>query len=112
MHREVKRVIGDDSNRLREYEKFPGRIYVLTFNHLGNLFAAGSSLDGAGEVRVYQADTGRRISAFDKVKTPIYGLAFSPDGKSAASAGFDGLVRLNDPMTGKLIKEFAPVPMK
>jgi hypothetical protein len=29
-----------------------------------------------------------------------------------ASAGFDGLVRLNDPLTGKLIKEFVPIPAK
>jgi len=28
-----------------------------------------------------------------------------------ASAGFDGTVRLNDAATGKLSKEFVPVPM-
>ena len=33
-------------------------------------------------------------------------MAFRPDGKTIASAGFDGMVRLNDPATGKLIKEF------
>jgi hypothetical protein len=39
-------------------------------------------------------------------------VKFSPDGKTVASAGFDdGLVRLNDPMTGKLIKEFVAVPL-
>jgi hypothetical protein len=29
-----------------------------------------------------------------------------------ASGGFDGLVRLNDAQTGKLIKEFIPYPVK
>ncbi len=110
MHREVKRVIGDDSNRIRDYEKMPGRIYAVAFNKTGSLFAAGSSLDGTGEVRIYQTDNGKRISTFEQAKTPIYALAFHPDGKAVASGGFDGLVRLNDPLTGKLIKEFAPMP--
>ena len=110
MHREVKRVIGDDSNKVREYEKMPGRIYSVAFNKVGSLFAAGSSLDGTGEVRIFQTDNGKRISTFENVKTPIYALAFHPNGQVVASGGFDGMVRLNDPLTGKLIKEFVPVP--
>jgi hypothetical protein len=42
---------------------------------------------------------------------PIYTVAFRPDGKEIASGGFDGLVYLNDPQTGKLIKQFVPVPV-
>ncbi|MBO0697200.1 MAG: hypothetical protein J2P46_02285 [Zavarzinella sp.] len=112
MHREVKRVIGDDANRLREFEKFPGRVYAVAFDRSGKYFAAGSSLDGAGEARVYEVETGKRISTFEAVKTPVYAIAFRPDGKAVATAGFDGLIRLSDPMTGKLIKEFVPVPVK
>src|SRR5262245_11138799 len=111
MHRENKRVIGDDFNKVREYEAFPGRVYALAFNRVGNLFAAGSSLDGAGEARVYQVDSGKRVSNFEGVKTPVYALAFHPDGKVVATAGFDGVVRLNDPQTGKLLKDFVAVPM-
>ena len=37
--------------------------------------------------------------------------AFRPNGKEIASGGFDGLVYLNDPQTGKLIKQFVPVPL-
>ena len=51
MHREVKRVIGDDANKIRDYEKFTGRVYCAVFSKDGKYFAAGSSLDGAGEVR-------------------------------------------------------------
>ncbi|MCE9532617.1 MAG: hypothetical protein K8T89_16080, partial [Planctomycetes bacterium] len=111
MHREVKRVIGDDSNRLRDFEKLPGRIHTVAFNQSGSLFAAGSSLDGVGEVRIYQADNAKKISTSENLKTPVYALAFHPNGQVVASAGFDGLVRLHDPLTGKLIKEFIPVPI-
>jgi len=43
---------------------------------------------------------------------PVYGLAYSPDGKTIVSSGFDGRVRLNDAETGALIKEFDPVPIQ
>jgi mono/diheme cytochrome c family protein len=112
MHREVKRVIGDDANKVREYEKFPGRVYAVAFDRSGKYFAAGSSLDGSGEARVYEVDSGKRVSTFEGVKTPVYAVAFRPDGKLVATAGFDGLVRLSDPTTGKLVKEFVPVAVK
>lgn len=112
MHREVKRVIGDDANKVKEYERLPGRVYAVAFDQTGKYFAAGSSLDGAGVAHVYETDSGKRVSAFDTVKTPVYAIAFRPDGKVVATAGFDGIVRLSDPATGKLVREFIPVPGK
>jgi WD40 repeat protein/mono/diheme cytochrome c family protein len=110
VHRTKQRQIGDDFNRLREYPKMTGRIYAVAFNKDGSQFAAGSSLDGSGEVRVYDAATGKLISTLDKIGG-VFTVAFRPDGKEIASAGFDGKVRLSDPATGKLIKEFVPVPL-
>lgn len=112
MHREIKRVIGDDSNFIRAYGKMPGRVYAVAFDKTGAMFAAGSSLDGTGEARVYQTDNAKKLSTLGGLKTPVYALAFRPDGKAVASAGFDGLVRLHDPLTGKMLNEFAPIPMK
>ncbi|HXG09492.1 MAG TPA: c-type cytochrome domain-containing protein [Gemmataceae bacterium] len=112
MHREVKRVIGDDANKLREYEPMPGRVYTGCFSPDGSLMAVGSSLEGRGEVRVYQVDDGKRIATLEGQKGPVYVVRFAPDGKTVASAGFDGMVRLNDAQTGKLIKEFVPVPLR
>ena len=40
-----------------------------------------------------------------------FGEHDTPDGKSVAVAGFDGMVRLHEAATGKLIKEFAPAPV-
>jgi WD40 repeat protein/mono/diheme cytochrome c family protein len=110
IHRTTKRVIGDDANKLREFEPLPGRINAVAFNKDGLLFAAGSSLDGTGVVRVYRADNGQRVSQAEGQPGPVFAVAFRPDGKAVAAAGFDGQVRLYDPQSGKLIKEFLPVP--
>jgi WD40 repeat protein len=109
MHREVKRQIGDDANKLREYEKMPGRISGLAFNADGKFFAAASSLDGKGEVRVYETDTGKKVVC-EGVVGPAYAVAWHPDGKTIASAGFDGTVWLHDATTGKLTKSFVARP--
>src|SRR5262249_56067816 len=61
MHREAKRVIGDDFNKIREYEAMPGRIYATAFNADGSQFVAGSSLDGSGEARGDQTADGKRV---------------------------------------------------
>jgi WD40 repeat protein len=111
MHRETKRVIGDDANKIREFAPLPGRIFAACFSADGSLCAVGSSSEGQGEVRVYQVDDAKQVSRFEGQKGPVYALAYRPDGQQVASAGFDGVIRLNDPRTGKLIKEFVAVPL-
>src|SRR5205807_341304 len=55
MYRDRKRVIGDDFNLIRSFDAMPGRVFKARFNADGSRIIAGSSLDGRGEVRVYQA---------------------------------------------------------
>ncbi|MBX9584191.1 MAG: hypothetical protein K2X87_28155 [Gemmataceae bacterium] len=109
MHREVPRVIGDDANKVREYEALPGRVASVAFGPDGKHFAACSSLDGKGEVRVYETDTGKKV-VFEQVSGPAYAVAWRPDGKAVASAGFEGKVWVHDPATGKLLAEFVALP--
>ncbi len=109
MHREVKREIGDDSNKIREYEAMTGRISTVAFSPDGKFFAATSSLDGKGEVRIYNTDTGTKVVC-EKISGPAYTAAWTPDGKTIASAGFDGKVWLHDAASGKLLKEFVVLP--
>jgi WD40 repeat protein len=111
MHREVKREIGDDANRIREYEPLPGRVSAVAFAPDGAKFAACSSLDGKGEVRVYDTNTGAKVVC-EKVSGPAYAVAWHPDGELLASAGFDGTVWLHDPATGKLVSSFVVLPKK
>ena len=75
----------------------------------GSKFAAVSSLDGKGEVRVYDTNTGTKVVC-EKVTGPAYAVAWHPDGKLIASAGFDGTVWLHDPATGKLVSSFVVLP--
>ena len=49
----VSRVIGDDSNIIRELPKMHGRVYSIAVSRDGKRIAAGSGLDGKGEVSVY-----------------------------------------------------------
>lgn len=112
MHRTSKRVIGDDANKVRDFEALPGRIFALDFSPNGERFVVGSSADGKGEVRIYSATDGKRIATLEGQKGAVYAVVYSPDGKAVASSGFDGAVRLNDANTGKLIKEFVSVPLK
>ena len=110
MLRTKARVIGDDFNLIKAYEALPGRIYDAHFNTDGSRFVVCSSLDGTGEVRIYETDSGKLLHKLEGQQGPVYAVTFSTNGKLVASGGFDGMIRLNDADTGKLIKEFSPVP--
>jgi WD40 repeat protein len=110
MYRDKKRVIGDDFNKIREFESLPGRIFKARFNADGSRIIVGSSLQGHGEVRIYGTADGKLVSKLEGQQGAVYAVAYRPDGKQVASGGFDGLIRLNDPQTGKLLKEFLPFP--
>jgi WD40 repeat protein len=110
MLRTKDRKIGDDFNLIKAYDPAPGRIYDVGFNADGSRFVVGSSLDGTGEVRIYETDSGKLLHKLDGQHGAVYAVSFSTSGKVVASAGFDGMIRLNDAETGKLIKEFSPMP--
>jgi WD40 repeat protein len=52
VHRLTTRVIGDDANLIREMPPMKGRIFSVAVSRDGKRIAAGSSLDGTGEVQV------------------------------------------------------------
>lgn len=132
-----KRIIGDDFNQIRSYQKMPGRIFDLQFNGDGTMFVAGSSTATGGAARIYKTgdyhekdvnnagslqqarvETAKRsavkmlLHELKGIDSPIFAVAFRPDGKQVAVGGFDGFVRLFDVASGKLIKKFLPVELE
>ena len=61
--RQTKRVIGDNANLIRKFPDMPGRIFSVRYSEDGNVFAAGSALDGHGQVTVYSAQLPDKIPA-------------------------------------------------
>ncbi|MDP7276275.1 MAG: c-type cytochrome domain-containing protein [Planctomycetaceae bacterium] len=129
-----KRIIGDDFNHIRSFQKMPGRIFDLQFSSDGKLFVAGSSTATGGAARIYRVgdfdtakinnagglgDVRKQIAGrsakpmllhkFAGITSPIFAVAFRPDGQQVAIGGFDGNVRIFDAKTGKLVKSFVPV---
>jgi WD40 repeat protein/mono/diheme cytochrome c family protein len=103
------RVIGDDFNRIRGYEALPGRIFSMQFNKDGSQFVVGASTATGGTARIYNTDDGKLLHDLPQIAGPVYAVAFRPDGKQVAVAGFEGKIRLYDAASGKLVKEFLPV---
>lgn len=109
-YRTQARRIGDDFNLLRKLEPLRGRIFSVEYSSDGARVVVGSSDEGTGEVRVYQAEDGKLVS---KAKSPcaVYAVTFRGDGKAVAAAGFDGIVRILNPDDGSLVKEIVAVPL-
>jgi WD40 repeat protein len=112
MIRTTARQIGDNANLIREFPAMPGRVYGVAFSRDGNLIVAGSSSDGAGQVRVYQAADGKAISQTEVPEGGIYTVSFNADGTQVAAAGFDGQIRLINIADGKIVKQFLPVEIQ
>jgi len=143
--RQTKRVIGDNANLIRKFPEMPGRIFSVRYSKDGNVFAAGSALDGRGQITLYSAavpdkiptdikaiqakrvqdrkpaeiikldkfhnDGVKQIAKLDFPASGIYALAFSPDGKTLAAAGSDGLIHFLNAADGKEQKKFLPVTL-
>ena len=97
----------DDGREIHSFGS-AGESSGLAFSRDGKLLAVASQ-EKDGCVKVWNVASGAEVHSWKD--TSMTAAAFRPDGQQVASAGFDGVVRLSDPRTGKLIKEFVPVPV-
>jgi mono/diheme cytochrome c family protein len=89
-----------------------GRLVGISLRIDAARVVAGSSQRGTGHVQVFHAADGKLMARMTGQGGGVFTVAFRPDGKQAASGGFDGMVRINDVATGELIKSFVPVPVE
>src|ERR1700722_925711 len=84
-----------------------GRITAITFDPLSKWLAvAGGEAGKSGEIWLFHLETDGRLSnaplfTFAGHKDAVYALAFSPDGKTLATAGYDRLIHLWDVSPGQ-----------
>lgn len=78
MFRLVGRRIGDNSNLIKKYPAMTGRIFAVDYSRDGKRIAAGSSLDGHGQVNIANAEYDTNLP--DNIRA-IYGK--TGDGRSA-----------------------------
>jgi len=75
LYRTTVRVIGDDANLIKELPRLAGRIYGVAVTDDGSRIAAGSSLDGAGEVAIFSYEfSGELTPELRKIQTKRVGM--------------------------------------
>ncbi len=100
---------GGNPNQIREYPGMTGRVFDVAFSPDGARAYAGSSLDGKGQLRAYETDSGKQIWNLDVADSGIYALAVAPGGATLTAAGSDGKLRIVDAAKGEIVKEFLSV---
>jgi len=98
IHRETVRKIGDNANLIRKYPAMKGRIWDVAFRPDGKQFAAVSSLNGKGQVNIYQSEYDATITP--ELKKLFETVRRSPDAKANKNDAIDEFQTRN----AKLIK--------
>jgi hypothetical protein len=84
------------------------RVLALAFSRDGSLLAAGGGLPSqSGEVKVWEAATGKLMRTLPDVHTDtVFSIDFSPDGARIATGSGDRMVHLIDLASGKRTARF------
>ena len=101
---------GGNPNQIREYSEQMGRVFSVCFNASGKLCFAGSSLNGQGEVRCFDVDSGKQLWSRKFNNSPVYALATPKNGKHLAVGGYDGQIRFLSVASGEIVKKLFIAP--
>jgi WD40 repeat protein len=100
--------IADDSTLVRAFEKQDGPVLAVAISPDAQRVAVAAA---AGDVRIYNLETGALESRCAGHSGGVYTVRFTPDGARLITGGFDGTVRIFD-MAGKPAGSFVPVPVE
>lgn len=95
----------EKGEKVRDIPGYQKQVTRLAFVGRRPEFLAAS---GDQQVRLTNAETGGHLRVFGGATDYVYAVAAGPDGKVVAAGGEDGVVRLYDGRTGKLIKAMLP----
>ena len=98
---------GGNPNQIREFKEQMGRIFAVCFNPKGNLCFSGSSLDGKGEVRCFEVDSGKQLWSREFANSPVYALSVPKNGKELAIGGYDGEIKILAISSGETVRSFS-----
>lgn len=141
MERITARRIGDNANLLRKFPAMEGRIFSVDYSPDGKTIVCASAYHDKGAVNFYNAEfdstlpddvkktlgevgsakaanviawTEKDVKLIKSIpfeKGGVFTVNYSPDGKTVATGGDDGVVRLIDVASGSIKKEFLSVPL-
>ena len=100
---------GGNPNQIREFKEQIGRIFSVDFNPKGNLGFSGSSLDGEGEVRCFEIDSGKQLWTRSLKNSPVFAVRSAPNGQELAVGGYDGKIRFLSVASGEVKREISIV---
>jgi WD40 repeat protein len=98
----------NDNNLLKEFERQPGPIYAISYSPDGNSIALGGT---GSEVLVFKTD-GHRTATLAGHEGAVFSIAWNPAKPEILTAGLEGKIRVFDPASGKLLREFIPFPLE
>jgi WD40 repeat protein len=91
-------VLDSQTRTIKALRGHGDQVIAVAFSHDGKKLASG---DWSGNVRLWDARTGKQTHALAGHEAAVHGVSFSPDGRQLASASQDKTVRLWDVHTGK-----------